>query len=279
MIINKILNNNVVVTENEKKQEIVVMGRGLAFQGKIGDEIDTNKIEKTFILDSQGISDKLADLLREIPEQHFDIAYKIISYAKEKLNYKLDDYIYIALTDHLSFAISRYKQGINLPNALLFEIKKFYKLEFQIARASLVIIEEIIDIKLPEDEAASIALHLVNSQLSGENMEETVKVTKMVNNILTVVKYHYRVGLDEDSINYERFLTHLKFFAIRFIRNEGKNQEDFDSFLFDQVKKKYPEAFACSEKIDAFVIKTHGWHVSKDEKVYLTLHIHRVTNR
>ncbi|WP_112180604.1 MULTISPECIES: BglG family transcription antiterminator LicT [Paraliobacillus] len=279
MNIKKILNNNVVVTENEQQKELVVMGRGLAFQKKIGEEIESEKIEKTFVLEGEGFTDKLAELLSEIPEQYFEIAYKIINFATKRLPYELDDYIYVALTDHLSFAISRFKQGVNLPNALLWEIKKFYKEEYQIARDALVIIKEEIGIDLPEDEAGSIALHLVNSQLSGENVEATVKVTKMVNSILTIVKYHYNIEIDETSLNYERFLTHLKFFALRFIRNEGKGQESMDTFLFEQIKTKYKKAYDCSEKIVAFVAKSYDWDISDDEKIYLSIHIHRVTNR
>lgn len=279
MEIKKILNNNVVLTENENQQEMVVMGRGLAFQKKVGELIEKEKIEKTFVLDKKGISDKLAELLGEIPEQCFEISYKIIDYAKKHIPNNLDDYLYVALTDHLSFAISRHQQGIHLPNALLWEIKKFYKLEFDIALHALTIIEEHTGIHLGEDEAGSIALHLVNSQLSGENLEAAVQVTKMVTNILNIVKYHYNIVLDETTLNYERFLTHLRFFALRLIRNEGKTEENFDEFLYEQVKRKYDQAFQCSEKIATYVEKTYHWNVTNDEKIYLTLHIHRVTNR
>ncbi|WP_117169966.1 BglG family transcription antiterminator LicT [Paraliobacillus sediminis] len=279
MQIKKVLNNNVVVTENEQQKELVMMGRGLAFQKKIGEEIELEKVEKTFVLEGEGFTDKLAELLSEIPEQYFEIAAKIINFATSRLSYKLDDYIYVALTDHLSFAISRYKQGINLSNALLWEIKKFYKNEYEVAKEALTIINEELGIKLPDDEAGSIALHLVNSQLSGENVEATVKVTKMVNSILTIVKYHYNIEIDETSLNYERFLTHLKFFALRFIRNEGKEHESIDAFLFEQIKTKYKKAYDCSEKIAAFVAKSYNWDITDDEKVYLSIHIHRVTSR
>lgn len=279
MQIKKVLNNNVVVTENEQQKELVVMGRGLAFQKKIGEEIEVEKIEKTFVLEGEGFTDKLAELLSEIPEQHFEIAAKIINFATSRLPYKLDDYVYVALTDHLSFAINRYKQGINLSNALLWEIKKFYKDEYEVAKDALTIINEELGIKLPDDEAGSIALHLVNGQLSGENVEATVKVTQMVNSILTIVKYHYNIEIDETSLNYERFLTHLKFFALRFIRNEGKGHESMDAFLFEQIKSKYKKAYDCSEKIAAFVTKSYNWDITDDEKVYLSIHIHRVTSR
>ncbi len=40
MEIVKILNNNVVLTKDEKDNEIIVSGRGLAFQKRNGDRID-----------------------------------------------------------------------------------------------------------------------------------------------------------------------------------------------------------------------------------------------
>lgn len=278
MKIKKVLNNNVVVSLNSRNQEIVVMGRGLAFQKKVGEIIDASKIEKTFVLETHGISEKLANLLRDISEKYLNISARILEYAKSQLPYKLDEYLYVALTDHISFAISRYKQGIHLKNPLLWEIRKFYKDEFQVAVKALEIIKEETGIELGEDEAASIALHLVNSQLSGENVATAIQVTEIVNNILNIVKYHFKMELDENSINYERFLTHLRFFAIRFIREE-KLEESVDEFFFEQIKIKYPEAYACTQKIKTYLEKQFHFELTKDEELYLTVHIYRVTNR
>lgn len=278
MEILKILNNNVVIANSRLKQETVVMGRGLAFQKKVGEFVDTTKVEKTFILESHGIMEKLASLLKDTSEIYLNIASEILDYAQSQLPYKLDEYLYVALTDHLSFAISRHKQGFELKNALLWEIRKYYKQEYQIALKALDIIENDTGIRLGEDEAASIALHLVNSQLSGENMDVAFQVTKIVNNVLNISKYHFQMELDESSVNYERFLMHLRFFAIRFIRKEIEVDSN-DQFLYEQVKKKYAEAFQCSQKIRAYIESTYNWVISNDEIIYLTLHIHRVTNR
>ncbi len=278
MKITKVLNNNVVMSRDESDQEVVVMGRGLAFQKKVRDVIDTAKIEKTFVLESSGVAKKLAELMKDTPEIYLELSYKILELAKSHLTYKLDDYLYVALTDHLSFAITRHKNGIDLKNPLLWEIRRYYKQEFQIALKALDMVEEDTGVRLEEDEAASIALHLVNSQLSGENMDMAIKVTELVNNILNIVKYFFKIELDENSINYERFLTHLRFFAIRFIRKEESN-EAYDNFLYEQVKKKYVAAFECTERIATYIAKNYDWNISNDEKVYLTLHIHRITNR
>lgn len=264
MKIKKILNNNVALTYNERNQEVVVMGLGLAFQKKEGSTIDPDKIEKTFILENKGVSNKIAELLKEIPEIYLDLTYQIIELAKSRLPYQLDDYLYVALIDHLSFAVERHKQGFDLKNALLWEIQKYYKQEYKLALEALEIINKKLDIELPEDEAASIALHFVNSQLSGDNMTKTVQMTEMVNDILNIVKYYFQMELDEDSVNYERFLTHLRFFALRFIRKE-KLEDTYDEFLFEQVKGKYNKAFQCAERIASYIKKDYNcpFHMMK----------------
>ncbi|GAB2532363.1 BglG family transcription antiterminator LicT [Gracilibacillus alcaliphilus] len=279
MIIKKVLNNNVVMTENHQGQEVVVMGKGLAFQKKAGQVIEEDKIEKIFKLEDQTIYDKLIELLKDTPEKYLELADKVLQYATSQLPYKLDEYLYIALTDHLHFAISRYKQGIELKNALHWEIRKYYKEEYRVALHALDIIEEEANVRFAEDEAASIALHLVNSQLSDGHIDETIQITKMVNNILTIVRYHYQVPLDEDSVSYDRFLTHLRFFALRYVRKEVAEGQQTDDFLLEQVKSKYQEAYRCSEKVAKYVEKDFNWVIGDDEKIYLTLHIHRVTQR
>ncbi|MEN2466036.1 PRD domain-containing protein [Ornithinibacillus sp. JPR2-1] len=278
MKITKVLNNNVVITENDQKEELVVMGKGLAFQKKVGQSIDPSKVEKTFVLQNTGISEKLDQLLKHTSEKYLDIAYEILQYAQSKLPYNLDEYLYVALTDHISFAISRHKQGIRLKNALLYEIRKNYKQEYEIGLKAIDFIEEETKIRLDEDEAASIALHLVNSEISGENMETAILVTEMVNNILNIVKYTYQMELDEDSINYERFLTHLRYFSIRFIRKE-KTEDTVDDFFVEQIRQKYVKAYQCTRKIATYLQSEFNWEISKDEEMYLTVHIHRVTYR
>lgn len=50
MIIEKVYNNNVIQVTDDQGQELIVMGRGLGFQKKAGDAIDTSLIEKVFVL-------------------------------------------------------------------------------------------------------------------------------------------------------------------------------------------------------------------------------------
>ncbi|CAM3788539.1 BglG family transcription antiterminator LicT [Alkalicoccus chagannorensis] len=279
MKIAKVFNNNVVLTYDQQNQELVVMGKGIAFQKKKGDVLDPEQVDKTFILQREGMAAKLAELLTDVPEQYLHLAEEIASAAAETLDASLDDYIYVSLTDHISYAVTRQKQGIELQNPILWEVRKFYPKEYEAGVEALDRIERATGVRLGEDEAASIALHLLNSQIGSEDMSSMVQVTKIVQNILTIVTYHFRMKLDETSVNYERFLTHLRFFAYRVIRQERAPPADPDDFLYEQVRKKYEDAFRCANKIAAYMEETYQRSVSKEEIVFLTLHLERVTSR
>jgi len=208
--------------------------------------------------------------------EYVKVTEEMIQYAKNKLGKKLNDIIYISLTDHINFAIERQKQGIKIVNPLLWEIKRIYKDEFQIALEALKMIKDKLAIELPEDEAGFIAMHFVNAELN-EEMTDVANMTKIIQDILNIVKYHFKIELDEDSLNYFRFLTHLKFFAQRLINNMLLKSDDDE--LYEIVKNKHPEAYACTKKIKDYIQKVHGHEITSEEKLYLTIHIDRVVNR
>ena len=275
MVIKQIFNNNVVLAKNSSKDELVAMGCGIAVKKKVGDKINENSIEKTFILKQKDASEKFKLLLEDIPAEHVSICYDIIEYAKNMLDIELNDYIYVTLTDHISYALKLNKDGIKRSNVLMWEIKKFYPKEFMIGLRSLDLIEEETGQRLDDDEAGSIALHLINAQINKSSTcaGDAAKLTQMVQDILNIVKYTYNIQLDEDSLNYERFVTHLRFF---FKRLNNKNVlEEEDDFLLEQVKDKYKKAYECMLKVEKYL----GQKLSQSEKLYLTLHIQRVTAR
>lgn len=274
MIIRKIFNNNVVLAVGESENELILMGKGIAFQKKVGDLIDESKVDKKFF---QGLSNKLSELLTDIPQPHLDLADEIIQNAKSQLSTKLNDYIYLTLTDHLDFAISRIKEGKVLVNPLLWEIRKIYPKEYKVGLKAVKMVEEKVGIVLPEDEAGSIALHLVNAQNGSQEMDQTIEITNMVQDILQIVKYHFGIDLDEDSLNYSRFVVHLRFFGERLLEKQTNPHEGND--LFEVVKEKYPHVYDCVEIINRYVEKAAHMSLSKAEMVYLMLHIHRVTYR
>lgn len=277
MKIDKIINNNLVRAFDDNKKEVLVMGCGLGYQKKKGELIDEKKIEKIYAMENKNTSDKLTKLLADIPLKHIQVSNEIISYAKYSLGRKLDDNIYISLTDHISFAIERLNKGLNFHNALLWEIKRFYNHEFLIGKEALNIIKKRLNVELPEDEAGFIALHIVNAEMNLTDMDRTVEITKMIQRIINIVKYYYKIELDEYSLNYERFITHLKFFARRMFSGEEIKSDD-ENFC-EIIKERYKEAYTCTEKIADYIFKEFNHTLSEEEKMYLTVHIKRITTQ
>lgn len=275
MIIKKIFNNNAILARDPDKHEFVVMGCGIAFKKNVGEIVDESLIEKTFILKQKDASEKFKLLLEDIPTEHVSLCYDIIEYAKNILGVELNDYIYVTLTDHVSYALKLFEESFNRPNPLIWEIKKFYPKEFSIGLKALEFIEDELDKVLPEDEAGNIALHLINAQANNMNsdVKEIANQTKKIQDILNIVKYTYNIPLDEKSLNYERFVTHLRFFFQRLSKKQEVEAED--DFLLKQVKVKYKKAYECMLKVEKYL----EIDLSDEEQLYLTIHIQRVTQR
>ncbi|AGB18323.1 BglG family transcription antiterminator LicT [Thermoanaerobacterium thermosaccharolyticum] len=273
MIIEKIFNNNAIVAKDSDNRELVVMGRGIGFKKSVGEKVDETLIEKTFILKQKDASEKFKLLLEDVPTEYVSICYDIIEYAKNMLNTKLNDYIYVTLTDHIYNAIKMFDEGLENPNPLIWEIKKFYPKEFQVGLKALEFIEDELNKKLPDDEAGNIALHLINAQINSSfnKVENVAEQTKKIHDILNIVMYTYGITLDEKSISYERFITHLRFFFQRL--NKKEQLKEVDDYLFKKVKTKYKKAYDSMLKIEKYL----ETELSNEEKLYLTLHIQRVT--
>ncbi len=164
MQIHKVINNNVLSAYDEQNQEIVIMGRGIGFKAKPGDIIDESKIEKVFHMENHSLSKKFQEMLSGMPLEHMEISNDIISYAQNEYGMRLNQSIYVALTDHINFAIQRYHQGIQLENALLGEIRQFYFQEYKVGKYAIRLLRERLGTEFSEDEAGFIALHFVNAR-------------------------------------------------------------------------------------------------------------------
>lgn len=273
MKIDKIINDNIVSAIEADGKEVVIMGRGLGFGMKPGKEIPEGKIEKVFRLDSQNSTDKFKELLANLPLEHIQASTEIINYAKSVLNRRLNQSIYITLTDHINFAIERFKERMVFTNPLLNEIKTFYKEEYLVGEYAVALIERRIGIKLPVDEAGFIALHIVNAEYNTV-MRDTIDITNLIQNVVKIVKEYFSMDLDETSLNYQRFVTHLRFLAQRIIGGEMLNSENPE---FNQlISQMYPEEYACSLKLKDYIQVTYHHDVTEEETAYLAVHIKRI---
>lgn len=276
MKVSKIINNNIVSTFDDEGREIVAMGRGIGFKAKEGDVIDGKRVEKVFRLDSQNSMDKFKDLLVSLPMEHVQISAEIISYAKGVLKRPINPNVYITLTDHINFALERFSQKMMFSNPLIREVKNFYHEEYLIGEYAIAMIQRDLGIRLPVDEAASIALHIVNAEYDAP-MGDTIKITNLIQQVSEVVREYFNVELDELSLSYERFITHLRFLAQRVFTGEHMKLDNLE--FHEVIDRMYPEEYACSRKIQVLIKSQYGHEVTEEEVAYLALHIRRIRNQ
>lgn len=278
MKIFKILNNNVAVVLDEQGEEKIVMGRGICFKKKAGETIAEEMVDKMFSLSAKDVSNKFQVLIQDIPMEHIALGEEIIAEARKQLGKKLNEMVYISLIDHVHTSIVRFLDGVTVKNVLLWDIRRFYKEEYQIGLWALQLILKQCKVELPEDEAGFIALHLANAQMDQEVMHNMYEITRIMQEIVNIVRYYFKITFNEDDVYYYRFITHLKFFSKRLVEKNIYTEDDNDD-LWAVIKEKYKKAYGCVEKITQFIEKKYGYELSKEEQLYLTIHIERVVNK
>lgn len=274
MHITKVLNNSLVLAQDNSGNEIILMGKGIGHNHSVGYELKKEEIEKIFVLHDEGIKKNILQLASEIDEVYFNIAQLIIDYAITKYNLKLMNHIYLALTDHIAFAVKRFKSNILIENHYLSEIKEFNPNEYDIGSYALKVIEENLDLRLPEDEIGNIAGHFINAQQDNPYSDKNKKVSKIVNDILQIVHYHFAIIYNKESFSYTRFVMHLKAFAQRFISNKP-NKEQVD-FIYEQVRANCKSEYECVKKIKTYINNEYSKELPKQEELYLMIHIHKI---
>ena len=274
IIIEKVINNNIISAYEKSGAEVIVMGRGIGFKKKQGEVVPADQISKIFRIKSRTLTEQFKELLANMPLERVRISDEIISHAKDHLKLKLNQSIYVTLTDHINFAIERVSQGIEPQNALLWEIKRFYPQEFQLGIYALELIQDRLGILLPEDEAGFIALHFVNAEY-GTDIRDAVKFPDQMQAIVDIVEHDLGILLDESSLHYERFMTHIKFLIQLIYRKELLSSEDRELSLM--MQRKYPREYECSVKVAEYIMQATGSRLSEEEIMYLSVHIRRVS--
>ena len=80
MYIEKVLNNNAFISLDENGDEIIVMGKGIAFGKKGNQKVDlTNLNYKIFSCKNKNINNKLISIVSDLSQEYILLTRKIIS--------------------------------------------------------------------------------------------------------------------------------------------------------------------------------------------------------
>ena len=278
MLITKAINNNVVLAEDDAGHELVLFGKGLGFRGAPYYLDDESAIQRSF----RDVSAELYDAIASLSDEVIIIASNIVDIARNELNCTLNPNLVFTLADHLQFAIERTRKGVVIKNPLYEEVRLVYPREIEVGyRGVKHVNADIDDVTLPETEAASIALHIVNAEsveggavALNSNMDLVVKSTEVIDAATGIIERVLDESIDRCSYSYARFVTHLRFLISRLM--QGVEEETRNSELFKRATSDFSDAYACARAIDEYLRATFGWHCTDEELLYLMMHINRL---
>lgn len=278
MRIKKILNNNALIAIDDKGCEKVLMGKGIGFSKKTEGDIDSSLANQIFSLDGKDFDKDLTDIIGLIPLEYFNISKDIYELACKDLNKKINPSMIVSLADHIYYAKKRLDEGYNIPpSTLLYDMKLLYKDELELAYKAIYIINENLGIDFPKSEASYIAMHILNSEIEFSATADAIKVSKFIDEILNIMKYDLNLEFEEDTSFFYRFVSHLKYFAIRVFNDNQVEDKNVLEFL-KIIDTNHPKIGRVVAKISQYITDRYNYDINDEEKLYLSMHISRLLN-
>ena len=274
-VIKKVLNNNVVISENEDKKEIIIMGSGIGFGKHVHDLVDSKKIYKIYELRNNAYKNRFESLVEEIPFECFQLTENIIAYAQDELHQQFKDGLVLSLADHIHFAVTQIKNHETRVTLSLEEIKLFYKDEYKVAKQAVQMINEFYHIELDTTEAASIAFHFINGNIN-QNEEDINTILSGTKTILGIIESSLGIELNESNPGFYRLVIHLKYFIKRVIIEKQEWDNRFDAAFFNENDERFKVIKKCLDNIESYLYETYSYKMDSAERLYLTIHITRI---
>lgn len=275
MIIKKIYNNNIAMVVNEKNQELILVGKGIVFGMKKGDSIYPSEKDKVFELKGDTRT-KFEKMIQETPLDYILVTEQIVAYIKKHSTKKIDDGIYVTLTDHIANTIERIRMGIDFDMTMLLNVKSLYREEHKLALYAVELLRKEFDLNIDDNEANFITLHIVNAEFKS-NMMEIYTITSIIEEINEIVKRYFEIET-QDNYDFDRFTTHCRFFVQRIVHDEYLDKKNnANEEIFKMVKSESPIQYKCVEEISHMLEKKYHYPVTEEEKLYLMIHLNKLT--
>lgn len=268
-VITRAFNNNLALVKVDGKEKII-FAKGIGFGKKFGEIISKDTfVEKIFSIEDESNAKNLKRIVEKVDNEFFTVCEEAIVDISKKVEGELNEKIHVSLIDHLHFAVKRLKNKEEIVNPFLAEIESFYPKEYELAKIVANRVGKAMNIAIPEGEVGFIALH-VHSALNNGKLSNTVKYSYLSGNIIKHIEERLHLTIDRKSLDYTRFITHIRF-AIERIMNKAKIHND----LSDVIKIRYKESYKVAKEVALIIQDYLAVKVSEEEIAYLALHIER----
>lgn len=268
------INHNAAVGIDSLGREVVVMGAGVGF-GKLPREVPLSQIDRTFV----GIDPKYLALIGELPYDVLEFSAQFSDVVRAQVSHELSPNLVVTLADHISFMIKRAREHIYVSMPLSYDVGQNYPVELRLGRMCVHGVERTFDVRLPRDEAAGVALTIVNSALSSSDKttRRNRRRDQVIERVTKVVERELGITVDRDSFDFARFATHVRYLLERL--DTGEPFQTTNGELFEETAQQYPKVAACADKAIQVIAASNKGEVTDEERLYLILHINRLWQR
>lgn len=269
MVLTKVFNNSIILVKSEGKEKIL-FSKGIGFGKKFGEKIKAGtEVDKIFKIENEENIKNFNSVMARVDDDFFALCEEIIYDISESLGEELSESIHIGLIDHLFFAIKRLKLKEEIQNPFIVEIQTLYQKEYELAFRAAKKLEKEKRIEIPEGEVGFIALHIHSARNNGK-LSNTIKYSYLSSTIIEHVEETLNIKINKQSLDYARFLTHIRF-AIERIMTKSPIKND----LISVIKKKYKKSYKIAIDIGKILGEELDTKIVEDEVAYLAMHIER----
>lgn len=273
MTIEKIVNNNLICILDSEQKMLLVSGDGIGEGVNVGDDLVLSNVKEMYPLTNSKLVERLISILSDVPQEYITVAREVVAMAEECLGEELKEVIYIGLLEYFYISAFRLRHGSWTPVRKNWLLRKFYVMEYEIAEKAIQIAKDRLKIPFSEDILDGIALLFIQSQ-GNSSKERAVEITVLIERILKLIDYYFGMELEKNETELELFIKHLKAFAHRIFTNEMLPEKDVD--FQDSIQREFPSYYHCSEMISRMILDEFDRKLTREEVVYLTIHIGRM---
>ncbi|MDO5035088.1 MAG: PRD domain-containing protein [Actinomycetaceae bacterium] len=255
--------NNNAVLASVGGDEFVLAGRGIGFGRKPGDLIDLGSVQQRYI----ELSSDRVEFLKSVNSLEPKLVATVssaVDLAADMLG-ELDPSVYVVLADHLSFAVQRHRTGQQINNRLTEEIKVVFPREFAAAKAVTQYVNTHLEVKLPVDESAFIALHL-NAARTGDSIKQPLNIANQVASTVKLVQE--RLG-EADEEGLEELLL-----AVRRLINRTKKGQIRKNRVTRQIEMCLPEEMDLARAVINTIAADLSQSQVDDEAAFFATFLH-----
>jgi transcriptional antiterminator len=266
-----VLSHNVVMAHLSTGKNSIAFGKGIGFKKEPGMVIKESDVTQEFLLHTSEMLKTYEQILSAVDLKIIGITEEVIAYAQGMLEGEFSEMIHASLVDHINFAVERQRRGIHITNPFAFEIGYMYPDEYKVAKRSVDFLNQNLDVTLPEDEVAFLAMHF-NGARNKEKSADSLAVVRLVAKIIDTAK-ELEFNFD-DSFSTLRFISHLKSLIERV--KQGKT---IQNSLLDKIKEEYGDTFLKATVLSMLLSEALQRKVPEDEIGFLTMHLERLIHR